>query len=112
LKQLEAFAGKWRIEGKNFPVPPGNGETPVHGEDNYEWLNGKFYLIDNWKHMFDVNGHQGVSILGFDSGEKKLFTRNFDNIGFDRRYILENDNNKWKIIGDKERATPSIQQRW
>ncbi len=105
LQRLEIVAGKWKIEGKNFPIAPEGGETPVHGEDNYVWLSGNFYLVNNWQHLFDAGGHIGLSILGFDNEEKKLFTKNFDNLGSETKYILENENNKWKFIGDKERAT-------
>lgn len=105
LKQLEIFAGKWKIEGKNFPDAPTSGATPVQGEDSYEWLEGNFYLIEKWKHQFEMGEHQGISVLGFDEVEHKLFTRNFDNIGYERKYIMEQENNKWNFIGDNERAT-------
>ena len=105
LKQLEIFKGKWKIDGKNFPIAPSGGEAPIHGEDNYTWLKGNFYLVNNWKHLFDDGGHQGISILGFDDELSKLFTKNFDNFGIERKYILENENGKWKFNGDKERAT-------
>ena len=56
-------------------------------------------------HLIDNGEHQGISILGFDEEAKKLFTKSFDNLGFERKYTLENENNKWKFSGDKERAT-------
>src|SRR5712691_10896825 len=105
LQCLRIFIGKWRVFGKNFSVVPGGGETTVHGEDNYAWLAGNFYVIGSWQHLFLEGGHIGLAVMGFDEEEKKLFTRKFDNLGYERRYTLEIEGNTWKYIGDKERAT-------
>jgi hypothetical protein len=104
LQKLKVFEGSWEIEGKNFKAAPDGSDQPVHGNDSYDWLDGNFFMISHWQHLFEGGGHKGVSILGSDDIAQKLFTRGFDNIGFDRKYLLEVDDKKWKFIGDKERA--------
>ena len=105
LQSFKGFVGSWKIEGKNFPAAPEEPETPVHGEDTYEWLPGNFYLVNRWQHLFKEGGHIGIGILGYDEAEKKLFTRGFDNLGFERKYFLAFENNTLTFSGDKERAT-------
>jgi hypothetical protein len=89
LKQLVVFQGKWKIEGKNFPALPEGPSIPVWGEDNYQWLEGNYFLIDTWQHLVEGGGHKGLSVMGFDAKAQKLFTRNLDNLGFERMYWLE-----------------------
>ena len=105
IKQLNIFLGKWRIEGKNLPVPPNNVENEVSGEDNYAWLEGQFFIIDNWQHLAKGSDHIGITILGYDIESQEFFTRNFDNLGFERRYVLQQQDNLWNFIGSNERAT-------
>jgi hypothetical protein len=104
LQKLSVFEGSWIIEGKNSKAAPDGSDQPVNGLDHYEWLDGNFFMINRWKHLFESGGHNGINILGFDEQEQKLFTRGFDNFGFDRKYLLEIDGRKCRFIGDKERA--------
>ncbi len=108
LQSLTGFVGSWKIEGKNFPAAPEEPEAPVYGEDTYEWLPGNFYMVNQWQHLFKEGGHIGISILGYDEIERKLFTRGFDNLGFERKYFLLFENKTMTFIGDKERATREV----
>lgn len=56
LQSLMGLVGSWKIEGKNSPAAPEEPETPVHGEDTYEWLPGNFYLVNRWQHLFKEGG--------------------------------------------------------
>lgn len=105
LEALKIFIGKWKIGGNNFSSVQDDAGTPVNGEDHYEWIEGNFFIIGRWQHLTGGKGdHLGVSILGYDTEAEQYFTRNFDNLGFEREYILTPDGNTWKFSGEKERA--------
>ncbi len=104
IQMLAIFEGRWQITGHNFPVTLNGLETDVYGEDEYSWLPGNFFLMDKWQHLTKSSSHIGISILGFDEEEQKLFSRNFDNLGFERRYFLMYDGNSWKFDGPQERS--------
>lgn len=103
-KELEIFTGTWKVTGKNFTVAPGRQEAPLHGEDEYRWMDGHFFITDTWKHLSKGNDHTGFSVLGYDQEKKQFFIRNFDNLGFERRYVLHREGNTWKFTGSNERA--------
>lgn len=104
LQHLRAFEGTWTIEGRNYKAAPDGADQPVHGKDHCYWLEGQFFMINDWQHLVEGGGHIGMSVLGYDEEAQRLFTRGFDNIGFDRRYFLEADGNTWTYVGDTERA--------
>jgi hypothetical protein len=103
LQQLEIFAGHWEITGYNISLDNGQ-DIPVEGEDHYVWLPGNFFLVSNWQHSYDGGQHKGISIMGYDDETGKLFTHNFDNLGYERKYFLENSGTTWTFTGDNERA--------
>jgi len=105
LRRLQIFVGRWKVLGKNFPAAPGAAGMMVQGEDNYAWMNGNYFVVGSWQHLFLGGGHIGLSVMGFDEQKKRLFTRNFDNQGYERTYFFEIEGNTWKYLGDQERAT-------
>lgn len=119
LKMLQPFIGNWHVEGQNFESAPHAPNAPVSGREMYEWLPGNFYMIGRWDHLFDGNGHKGIAILGCDTNNDQLFTRNFDNLGYERKYELTLNSNTWTYNGAAERATrefsedeKSFTERW
>lgn len=101
---LYAFEGRWRVEGKNFPVGPDRLLADVRGEESYEWLPGKFFMKGAWSHRFDGGCHEGMSIIQFLENRQRLASRNFDNLGFEKTYLLERYDTIWKFLGDAQRA--------
>ncbi|MES2777325.1 MAG: DUF1579 family protein [Bacteroidota bacterium] len=119
VKQLAIYIGNWSIEGTNFSTDPEQPETAVTGENKTEWMTGDFFIIDHWRHIAGDGGHIGISILGYDADAQQLYTRNFDNLGFERKYMIESDNFTWKLTGGTERATrvfstdgQTFEERW
>jgi len=86
LQHLNMFTGKWEVSGRNSKHAPSSLGSSIEGEEHYEWMPGKYFLINKWKHGFAEGNHSGISILGFDEKTAELYCHSFDNGGFERRY--------------------------
>ena len=104
-EQLEAFAGAWRVLGRNAPAAPFDDGAEVTGEQTYEWLPGRFFLASRWHRRALTGEHVGTGILGFDPDAGSLLAHHFDNLGFARRYRLAVRGHVWTLSGPWERAT-------
>ena len=105
LQQLSIFLGKWQVEGQNHEHVPHGPCNKVAGEESYEWMPGEFFLISKWdRHVGEVN-HIGIGLIHYDAESGFFSADHYDNFGFNRTYLLVQDRNVWKYIGDKERAT-------
>lgn len=104
-RELEVFVGKWKIVGHNHDGAAQGPDTPVHGEETYQWLPGGFFICSRWTHRFGGGSHEGLSVLGFDQERHGLFAHNVDNLGFVRLYPLTVRGRTWSYNGTSERAT-------
>lgn len=102
---LEAFVGKWIVEGENFPVGPNEAHTAVKGVQSYEWLAGGFFIIYKWDRYFGPNSHQGMGIISHDELHHTFQINNYDNKGYVRIYQISYKNEAWHFTGGNERAT-------
>ena len=110
LQQLNFFKGHWIIEGSNFGAAPDGGDSPVTGEMTNEWITGNFFMSTTWQYHFEAGEHTGFGALGFDETTGDFFVRNYDNLGYDRRYDISIYKNTWNFTGAQERATMVFDQ--
>lgn len=104
LHKLQVFIGKWQIEGENLDGAPIEVNSTITGETTYEWLPGKFFVINMWDNEFSESAHKGIGVIGFDPTLKVLTANNYDNMGFARIYEITSEQNIWKFTGDHERG--------
>jgi hypothetical protein len=104
-KLLDAFVGKWKVEGQNKEGAPVAPNTKLKGEEVYEKLPGDFFLVSRWEHRFDGGAHIGSSTLGYDPVKHTYTIQNVDNMGYARTYTGGLNNGKWLFTGEFERVT-------
>jgi hypothetical protein len=79
-KRLGYFLGRWNIEAemKQSPSGPG-GKTSI--TENEQWLPGGFFLVSHEEIKGDGGEGKGLSILGYDPGEKVYTYHAFNSWG-------------------------------
>jgi hypothetical protein len=118
-RKLEAFIGRWSVSGRNADAAPAAPNSPIRGENHFEWLPGQFFVIGRFRHDNGAGAHSGASMLGVDEANGALFALNFDNLGYERRYALSIEGGVWQFVGQLERAKlvfgqdgRSYEERW
>lgn len=117
--RLAAFIGRWSVSGRNAAAAPEAPNSPISGENHFEWLPGQFFMLGRFRHDNDAGTHSGASILGRDPESGAMLTRNFDNLGYERKYALSFEGGVWRFTGQLERAMlvfgqdgRSYEERW
>lgn len=117
--RLSAFIGRWSVTGRNSDAAPAAPNSPISGENHFEWLPGQFFVVGRFRHDNGAGTHAGASILGVDEESGELFARNFDNLGYERKYTVSIENGVWRFVGRFERAKlvfgqdgRSYEERW
>ena len=108
-EKLNVFIGKWHAEGESYAVgqtkkdPRGAVEKWV-SDETYEWLPGKFFVMQQWDAKTGQNPFMGTVIINRDADTGKYTTRSYENHGFIRDYVTTVDGDTWTFDGDTERA--------
>jgi hypothetical protein len=118
-RKLESLIGRWSVSGRNADAAPAAPNSPIRGENHFEWLPNQFFVIGRFRHDNAVGTHAGACMLGVDEESGALFAHNFDNLGYERRYTLSIEDGVWRFSGQFERATlvfgqdgRSYEERW
>jgi len=72
LKNVDYFAGTWKMEGTMKPGPMGPGGAMTETETN-KWMDGNFFLVCNSDFKSSMGDGTGISMIGYDS-DKKVYT--------------------------------------
>ncbi len=98
-ERLDAFVGKWHMEGQQLAGAAGPA-APVSAVQTYEWMPGKQFLI----HRFE--GHVGdsdascVEVIGFDTERRCFRAHTFYNNGQMNVWDIEARADDWRVVGD------------
>jgi hypothetical protein len=118
-RRLETFIGRWNVAGRNSDAAPVAPNSPIRGENHFEWLPGQFFVIGRFRHDNALGAHSGASLMGVEEHGGALFAHNFDNLGYERRYAVSCEDGVWRFVGQFERATlvfgqdgRSYEERW
>ncbi len=71
-ERLSVFIGQWHAEGKSYAVgqtksdPRGSVEKWI-SDENYEWLPGKFFVMQTWDARTGKNPFKGTAIISHDA---------------------------------------------
>ncbi len=100
LKQLDWMAGKWKLEGDAKPGPMGPGGKMNMTEDIH-WMQGGFFLVSHTKFAGAGMGEgSGISVMGYDSDEKKFTYNEFNSMGEANKSIGTVDGKTWTWYGE------------
>jgi hypothetical protein len=109
-EQLDAFVGKWHMEGQQLAGLAGPAAS-ISALETYEWLPGGQFLI----HRFD--GHIGdaqaacVEIIGFDAERRCYRAHTFYNNGQMNVWDIERRDETWRSLGDWSAGDRSMKVR-
>jgi len=109
-ERLDAFVGKWHMEGQQLAGPAG-ASAPISAMETYEWLPGGQFLI----HRFD--GHIGnteaacIEIIGFEPERRCYRAHTFYNNGQVNVWDLEHRDGQWRLLGDWNAGGRSMKVR-
>jgi hypothetical protein len=111
LDRFDALAGTWQMEAtfRADYFGPGVPEvTNRDGRTTFEWLEGKFFLVQRF-----ANDHpaapSGIAIIGAVVGEQEPLTQHYyDSRGVARVYFTSLENRVWKLW----REAPGFWQRY
>ena len=106
---LHIFIGKWHAEGDSYAA--GQTKQNPHGanekwlsDETYEWLPGRFFVIQRWDAKTGANPFKGIAIISHDAGTGNYMTRSYENHGFIRDYVTKSNGDTWTFSGETERA--------
>jgi hypothetical protein len=104
-KRLDAFVGKWNVEGKNKEGAPVAAGAKVTAVQTYEWMPGGFFLVHREFARFGDVEHKTMTIIGYDPSSQTYPVHFFDNLGYYRVYQARVHDRTWTFTGQYERAT-------
>ena len=105
-KQLNRFAGNWKMEGILFR----DDEAPVTvtGTDSYEWLPGGFFLLHKADVMVGDNRSETFEIIGYDEVTGHYTMQYYESSGISGQMIAMYHSGSWIFTGDNLQFTGSF----
>lgn len=110
LDRLDVLIGQWEMEatfgagyfGAGAPAMTGRG-----GRTTFEWLDGRFFLIQRWV-VEHPAAPSGISIIGAGTDQDTFTQHYYDSRGVARVYQMSLDGRVWKLW----REAPGFWQRY
>ena len=99
LDALETFLGKWKTTGKQIEgtIGPAAG---IAVEESYEWLDGKYFLIHNFKGDLGGSDAACIEMIGYDTEKGVYVIDTYYNNGVSKNWLMTGDGDRWTINGD------------
>ena len=109
-KRLDAFAGRWNIEGQAqaSPYGPAGKLTSV---DTFEWMPGGFFMTHHWDARQGGVDIKGMEVIGYDGRGKVYTSRFFDNLGNSGLWKATVQGNTWTWTGETEVGGKPLKER-
>jgi hypothetical protein len=103
LDRLEALVGDWTMEAG----PPGGPAWPGEATVSFEWLDGRWFLIQRWK-VEMPEAPDGIALIGLGESDGTFQQHFFDSRGVHRIYEMTLDDGVWTLW----RYHPGFSQRY
>jgi hypothetical protein len=110
LAALDAFLGTWEIEatfGAGYFGPDSPSVTQGAGRTSFEWLDGRYFLIQRFE-VENPHAPNGMAVIGLGDSPDGLVQHYFDSRGIARQYQMRVTEGVWKLW----RAAPEFHQRF
>jgi len=109
-KRLDAFVGKWNVEGQAQASPYGPSGK-LSSVDTFEWMPGGFFMTHHWDARQGGVAIKGMEVLGYDGHTKGYTSRFFDNLGNSGSWRATVQGNTWTWTGETEVAGKPLKER-
>ena len=109
-RRLDAFVGKWSIDGQAQASPYGPAGK-LTSTDTFAWMAGGFFMTHYWDSKQGGVEIKGMEVLGYDSHSKMYTSRFFDNLGNSGSWKATVQANTWTWTGDTEVAGKPLKER-
>ena len=110
LDRLSPLIGAWEMEaafGPGFFAPGSPPVTARGGRTTFEWLDGRFFLIQRTR-VEDPNAPSGIMIIGLGQKPETFEQHYYDSRGVARVYQMSLVDGVWKLW----REAPGFWQRY
>jgi hypothetical protein len=110
LARLDALIGKWEMEVSFEPGYFGPDSPPVTergGRVTFDWLDGKFFLIQRFA-VEHPAAPSGIAVIGAGAAPEAFSQHYYDSRGVARVYEMGLDDGVWTL----RRAAPGFWQRY
>lgn len=109
LDRLDALTGEWQTEATFEAGFFGPGSPPVTGlgRTTFEWLPGRFFLIQRFG-AEHPDAPAGIAIIGAAQDHEAFTQHYYDSRGVSRVYQMSFDGRAWKLW----REAPGFWQRY
>jgi hypothetical protein len=101
LARLDVLVGRWQMEARFAEGAFGPGSPAVvnrDGQTSFEWLDGRFFLLQRFRNDH-LAAPSGLAIIGGSDGEG-FVQHYFDSRGVARRYAMSIDEQQWTLQGE------------
>lgn len=109
LDHLDVLVGRWETEA-TFDAGffgPDSPETKGRGRTSFEWLDGRFFLVQRFDNEHP-DAPNGQTVIGLGE-EPETFTQHYyDSRGVARVYQMSFDGREWRLW----RMAPGFSQRY
>ena len=110
LDRLDALIGQWEMEatfGAGYFGPGTSARTGRGGRTTFEWLEGRFFLIQRFA-VEHPAAPSGIAIIGAGADPDTFTQHYYDSRGVARVYQMSLDGSVWKLW----REAPGFWQRY
>jgi hypothetical protein len=97
VARLSSFVGSWTTDGKFRPESEAAGAFTA--SDNYEWLDGGFFLIHRWQANMPTGINSGIEVIGYDPTTGTFPMHSFDNEGNASNMSARSEGETWFFEG-------------
>lgn len=109
-EQLDAFVGKWHMQGQQLAGPAGPA-APITALETYEWLPGAQFLIHRLDGRIGDSQAACIEIIGFDAERRCYRAHTFYNNGQMNVWDIERRDDAWRVLGDWSAGGRSMKVR-
>jgi hypothetical protein len=111
LKELNYFAGTWRLEADLEPSALGTGGKVLETDRN-EWMDGGFFLIVRSQFTTPTGSGTGFAFKGYDPNAGIYTYDEFNSMGDAIHSKGELAGNTWTWSGERKTDKATTRTRW
>ena len=113
LQKLAFMAGHWSAEGTATMGPPGTPSTKWSESSDAEWMDGKYFLVENSSmDMASMGKGHEMSVMGYDSDNKVYTYTAFNSWGEAEKSTGTVNGDTWTWTSDEHMGGQTMKGRF